>query len=236
MDIPSLFSLGPRNHPVRASDGVAMLDPSQLKAYLLCVGCEKTLGVWEKYASKISLQANDSFPALALVSARGALESGDAYAEAMGLDCEVLTRFFVSIFWRASVSALIPNFSLDSEAEFGPYLRELSLPLPSCARLMVQLIHVSDGVRFDRGFTFPYVDGPRDGSFRLHSFTALGMHACLIVGKSLGDEFTQGCIAATRRVILSDGRNFLEGFRALAAKCEPRGELARLLERGRSNS
>jgi hypothetical protein len=186
----------------------ARLGGEQFSEYMLCSLCEERFNAWETYIAGIALQTNDRFPALDAVKILDDSSSEEVVmADASMLNVGAITRFAVSVIWRASASRRwFPTLSLGDryQRELARYLLDDAASLPSWARLSVDLMRSAPGTggRVDHVVIAPYPYNA--GGFHMHRFAMFGMVFCLAIGRLVPQLLDEMCIATSRRVRLSD--------------------------------
>jgi len=217
---------------VRVGLGAAYNNESQRTALMACERCEQRMGRWDDYGAAVSLQLDDTFPALE--SARANLVKGAKNcAEIPDLDGDRLTRFAASVLWRASESIAFPDvrFGDQHREDFRRYLVRDDVPFPAEeAALVVHLIDrrlsTVEGMRADHIRGEPVqvnLEGETGSRFKVAFF---GLEFTLATGsgaRSLGAP----CFAKTGRVLVTGGDALASDFLAAVATCKPRGKLAR---------
>jgi hypothetical protein len=103
---------GDARNPVKLARAHATTTSKQLTEYLLCGICEQDFGRDENYMSTITLQPDDSFPAADAVVPLDRGKPTLRPADASKLDCDAISRFVLSVIWRASVCTYLPSVSL----------------------------------------------------------------------------------------------------------------------------
>jgi hypothetical protein len=219
--------------PVHVGNGAALYRAAQLKEPLLCVPCEQRVGVWDRVGADTSLQLDDTFPARA--SAKANIIDADARVGLVpDLDTEALTRFAVSVLWRASESTILPavKFGARYAEEFRRYLASDLEPFPRRAVLAVHVIDREDGnggykrPRTDRVATEPTQGKP--GRLSVHEVKLFGLEFQLMLGNIPdADKIREACFLRTQRVFLNDGDRLLGDAKDLVARSPAKGRLAR---------
>ncbi len=164
---------GGKPHGVTVAAGRAAYSGKQAKTPLLCRPCEDRLGDWEDYAARNALQ-KDGITFSALASAvTVAKDTEMELVDLSALDLDKLTRFAVSVFWRADVAGSSPIVNLGAAREpIRLYL--LGATLPSDIEVILGLIKQSaPGIpRVDRLLVYPETDTEQP---QRHQFIACGM-------------------------------------------------------------
>lgn len=134
-----LHNLGHPGQLIATGGGKVGYSSKQDSKHLLCRACEDRFGEREQYVSGLVVQADDSFPALAMVTVESTVLPGVELAQPSGLDVDQLTYFACSVFWRADVAQSVPVVSLGGRgAAIGVYL--LGGPFPDDVFLEVRLL------------------------------------------------------------------------------------------------
>ncbi len=212
---------------VNVRDEIAIFGGEQYADYLLCDACEQRFGNWETYVANIALQTDGRFPALAnaMPIAGLAYENWRA-VDLAGLQPATLARFAASVIWRASVSAVFPGVSLGTYASaFASYLLDDGVPVPSCARIVLQIIDPAPGPRVDRVVVAP--SSSREGGYHMHHFAMFGMWFQVAVGGALPTGFDPFCIARTSHGLITDGARLRHLVAKRATSVTPKAGLAR---------
>ncbi len=214
--------------PVHVGGGVAILNQQQSAAYLLCGPCERLVGEYDGYISRVALQEDGSFPALSLITPSG-VQTGTIYnlAHAGRLDVALVSKFAVSVIWRASVSGLYSKTSLGPyESAFRDYVLGRS-QLPRQVMVVAHLVSAGDWLA---GTVMP-PDTSHEGAFRSHRYYAFGMDMQVFVGSSIPNEYRAFCFVDRQAVIISQGQDLREYLLRAGEGVTPKGSLARLRRR-----
>jgi hypothetical protein len=210
--------------PVMVADGAAVLTQKQVTEHLLCGECENRLSVPENYASKVGVQADNSFPALDSVKGVQS-ENGVTLADASALDICALTYFGVSVFWRADVAQIEPIVSLGGSREA---VRQFLLgrgSFPAAVDLFVTLFKPEKSFpRIDRIVVFPATTS--DSGVERHDFTACGMRFTMYAGGEVpaslkGVSFTKDGVT-----FISNGEGLLRSVASEVVSSPAKGTLA----------
>lgn len=227
---------------VRSDGSTAVYHHKQLTEPLLCDQCEQRFSVWEDAVATIAPQLDDTFPALSQVTPLADTnKDGEAVADGSCLPPEI-GLFALSVFWRASVSAVCSAITFDAsfEEELRQYLLNSQRATPG-ASLEVQILRpgVHPLAAFHRGLAEPADDGKGRNGFL---FVVPGFFFLLLIGRRLSpwvsvdghhEGFDPHCFLRTRRVVLGPSQELAaEIARHLATT--PKGGLARELARRRS--
>jgi hypothetical protein len=209
-------------HAVAVVDGRAGYSCKQMSTHLLCRACEDLLGDWEDYAASISLQEDSvTFPLLG--SAIGIMATSDAaVAQLTGsVDIDKLSRFAVSVFWRADVAQSEPVVDLHLAREpIRAYL--LGAPLPSQIELVLTVLRPRPGApRIDRIVIYPETNG-EDGD--RYQFVACGMRFTLFT-KPTSDVLVAS-LPRKGRLVASDASDLLATVTSKAQTSAAYGKLA----------
>lgn len=210
-------------HGVAVADGRAGYSGKQMSTYLLCRPCEDLLGDWEDYAASVSLQEDSvTFPILG--SAIVIMATSDAAVAQLtgGVDVDKLSRFAVSVFWRADVAQTEPVVDLHLAREpIRAYL--LGAPLPSQIDLVLTVLRPRPGVRrIDRTVIYPETNS-EDGD--RHEFVACGMRFTLFTKPS--PDVLVASLPRKGRLVASDGSDLLATVTNRVQASAPYGKLAR---------
>jgi len=194
---------------------------------LLCGKCEGRFGVWEAYVSKVAVQQDGTFPALAQTTDiwRPPATKIWSVGSAAALDCDAITKFAVSVVWRSGVSSGRPR------VELGPYEPVMAAyllgtaPFPPAATLLVQFFAVRADVRTDRSIQHASTD--RAEGYHAHTWGGCGFRFSLLVGAQV-PAFPGISFEKTRTVIISNGDDLLATMRSIHRLAVPMGRLAKL--------
>jgi hypothetical protein len=216
------YAPAPGSRGIAVANGRAGYSGKQMSTYLLCGTCENLLGDWESYAAAISLQEDSTtFPILS--SATQLMATSDAaVAQLTGdVDVDKLTRFAVSVFWRADVAQCEPVVDLHFAREpIRGYL--LGAPLPSEIDLVLTVLRPMPGFpRIDRIVIYPATNSEDGGR---HEFVACGMYFTLFT-KSTPDVLVAS-LPRKSRIVVSDGKQLLATVSGRAQTSERYGKLA----------
>jgi hypothetical protein len=221
--------------PVYIHQDAAILTDKQITEYMLCKPCEDRFGVWEKYASKMLVQEDGSFPWVQgtkpMFVTTGADQVG--WLDSSALETEKLAAFAASVVWRASISKdACPHVCLGPFEE--PFRRHLvgEAPFPTRAHLTV-FLHApsSNGLPpADRMMTLPKT--VKEVGYRRHWFLLCGASFHLHVGSLPPGYAKRLCFVATKHVAIMPSDQIVElcGRTVMASKA--RGLLAKMKERG----
>lgn len=218
---------GANQAPVQVHDGTAIITGAQISEYLLCGSCEQRFSTVEGAIAKISLQPDDTFPALQQVKVLESDPDGFTAADASQVPAD-LGYFALSVLWRASVSSKYPKIDLGTRynEEFRRYLLGTT-GVPSNVRVMVEILDVrgNPGPRIDRVVIHP--EGQRSGGYHVFQFGTFGFFFFIVVGNERPGIFDTFCFPRTRRVLMSDGARVLQSASKSANSATPKGSLAK---------
>ncbi|NUP12092.1 MAG: hypothetical protein HOW73_39100 [Polyangiaceae bacterium] len=214
---------------VHTEGGNAFLSNDEKREYLLCAECEQRIGVWENAVSKIVKQRSGAFPALDTAEATR-LMNGEPVRRITAIDRDVLVKFVLSVYWRASISvghefALGPR----DEEDVRLYLLDQA-PFPERMRLVVELLDPPKDKPIDWVMTPP--DTARlDGLHRGCVFLFLGLSFMLLVG-DVPPSANLFSFERSGLALVSDGEAQFSRIRREFAECmqagRVKGKLAQL--------
>jgi hypothetical protein len=207
---------------IAVADGRAGYSGKQLSTYLLCRTCEDLLGDWESYAASISLQDDSmTFPILSSAAILMARSDAAVGQLAGNVNLHKLTRFAVSVFWRADVAQSDPVVDLNSSREpIRRYL--LGGPLPSEIDLVLTVLRPRPGFpRIDRVVIYPATNS-EDGD--RHEFVACGMYFTLFTKPT--PDVLDASLPRKGRLVASDGSQLLATVTTRTQTSAPYGKLA----------
>jgi hypothetical protein len=229
-------------NPIVMTNDVVLQTSEQRKEPMLCVPCEQQLGRDEDYVSRLAYQQDGTLGVLTMAPT---LVVKKLYAEALGmnvrganiaaLDCQSISRFAASVFWRAHVAKRPKVEALrlwNPQAESLRLFIRREVPLPE--RMCFNLIAITDGDTMTSVHSttsaFP-ASGPR-GENGLHQFIAAGLLFNLATGSHAVPLLCAAC-SSTPQIIFQDWRRIrfvAEAGRAIVSS--PRkGLFARTFER-----
>lgn len=206
---------------VAVSDGRAGLSGRQASKHLLCRPCEDLFGKWESYMSQVALQPDSSsFPALTAATTL-AKDQGLEVAEFIDLDVSSITRFAVSVFWRADVADGEPLVDLGpARNDIRNFLLERG-PLPDAVDVVLTLIRPPTGTpRIDRMLVYPGTD-PDDS--RRHEFLACGLRFTMFTAFP---HLEVASLPRLKRVLISEGSSIVNAIAEEAQTSTAYGTLA----------
>lgn len=223
--------------PVAVENDVVMFQSNQLADFLLCEVCEDKTRRWDDYAAKVSYDKG-RFPILEHALANVIPDPGNTtrvtIADVSDLDVNSLVLFGTSVLWRAAACPqLCPTI------QFGPYLETFrafvwaggQAAFPSNARLLLTLMNTPDVSQAQQVITKPSAGRMR--SSRLYRFMVFGMCFELLVGGLDADlqAWDGGCLARTKRVVLTDGYRHVPDLYTQARRATPKGKFAKHIGR-----
>lgn len=214
---------GDSNSLVQVSGDKALLISKQISKYLLCRNCEDLIGQSEQYTSNVVFQTDQSFPLLA----QSSLSNDDgklALAEVNGFDVDKITRFAISVFWRADVAQIEPIVDLSSsrEAIRRYLLGQTSLP-PFIDLIVTLLRPVPMFPRIDRLVICPQTQDPPEE----HLFVACGIRFVLYTGASIPSTLAEFSFPRKQRAFAESGELLLHAVVEKTKASNPQGKLAR---------
>jgi len=218
------------SHGVAVAAGRAGFSGKQVTKPLLCRPCEDRLGDWENHAARNVLQEDGvTFPALAS-AVTVAKDTEIEVVDLSALDLDKLTRFAVSVFWRADVAGSEPIVDLgDAREPIRLYL--LGAALPNDIEVILTLIHQTPpGLpRVDRLLVYPETDTEQP---QRHEFIACGMHFTLFtappsIPAAALPHIAEASFPRRGRGIVSDGRSIRAAVAGRAQASTAYGKLAR---------
>jgi hypothetical protein len=220
--------LGPDPQLVVVSKGVVRATNDQLREHLFCATCERTFKRPEDHVAGLAWQSDGSFPALdraEIVPLPG--ESSDARMARLPLaDRNLVVRFAVSLFWRASVCSKI-DFSLAERDE--AWARDFlngAADLPAEVRLAVVLLRRQGELPADQVLGAPSTSRV-DAYSRLHKVTLPGIHFMMAIGSRFPCGVDTLCFARTGLAMIASAERFAEIIAMSLARAEPVGAFAR---------
>ena len=214
--------------PVIITEGVAEQKQDQFTEHLLCRACELRLCQLEDHVARQVRQQDGTFPALTTVTNRGTRSNSGEFqlGDPTDLNIAALTRFAISVIWRASVSRVFPRAHIDEpyEEQFRLFLLDDGWSFPEDAVLALELIEElpDDEQRIDHLATSP-TTSPESG-YVLHWFCLFGLHFRLFVGPAVPMVFQQLCVVRAKMVAISRGRGLLEQLAGKARESEVKGD------------
>jgi hypothetical protein len=213
---------------VRLQEDIAIVSGEQLSEHILCVSCEARFSVWEKYvAAKVARQANDRFPGLdAIEPSRDSADKSQRAIDASALDIDKIVSFAASVFWRASVSSVVPDFSLGGkyDEQLRRFLRGESR-FPQDLRLFFQLLLRDEDLPVDHVMTVPRI--MRGNGHDVHMFAGCGMLMGLVGGSDFPSMYDDFCLVRSKAMVVGLASPMWRDFILSTVKNpDPRGKLA----------
>jgi hypothetical protein len=166
---------GRKCDPVSISNGSSILTSSQIREYLLCGKCEKTLGRDEDYVARLAYQKDGRLGLLEMTT-RLQLPNHKAGMTVDRLDCGSVIRFAASVLWRAHVSSRpeckdLRLSNLQAEALHKFLRNEAPLPCRFCFAMVV-LMDGEAGSSTWKSLIVPPATSANDG---VHQFFVCGL-------------------------------------------------------------
>lgn len=222
---------GSKPDPWEITEDRAVQTSKQLKAHLLCDGCEGRLSrAGEDWVMKHFLRANGTFRLHDILGRHephlrqdGAATRVYLAADMPEIDVAALAYFAISIFWRASIHGWDRGGRVP--IHLGPYGEAMRQYLEQTAGFPENVaLHVAvrDGGPVSRLTATPI--GKRLGAVRIYKFPMPGLALSIAVGRGMTDQMRRYCfvrgignpIAVTpllEEIIQRDAVNYLQGHR-----------------------
>jgi hypothetical protein len=213
-------------NPVRVTSDASILASAQLRAYILCPGCEERFGVWERYCLPLLVQPDGSFPWL---ERRRTLPIGSKWGDvafSANVNVETLSLFAISLFWRLSVFREASSLGSDESACSDYLLRRSNFP--ERAALWVTLL--------DRVGASVSPPDRAAATFFSRQYPDYVLHRLVILGADLRLYVCEGpsslamrelCFARRGRVFVRSTDDFARDVMGLLRDSNPKGALAR---------
>lgn len=197
---------------VSISGGKAKLDQDQGDKKLLCGECERILSKHEGRIEKIVRQESGAFPLLDDALPLSGELSGMGLVDVSKVPgSDSLLFFALSVFWRAHATSTGVTLGADADA-----LRKYLLgaePVPTCARLLVQLLKpVDDAPAIDRIITWPKT---AENDPHRHELLMSGVRFTLIT-RPTSDPVDRVSLPGTSYALVMNGRRELTDIATMA--------------------
>jgi hypothetical protein len=193
-------------NPMFIRSGKAIQTSDQVREYLLCSACEQHIGKFDSWASHVLYQADHTAPIL-----NRAHRAPERWLVLTEGDAAMLSRFCLSVFWRAHASSRLDT----SLGNYGDAVRKYLLDdhlLPSEISLVTCFYECKPGggSQIDALATLP--TSSRNTGFYQHRFVLFGLDAILAVGKLVPPVYKRYCLIQSmpRRLILEDSDQVIE--------------------------